>query len=72
MKQSNPLSLEKKRRKYTTKDVITVTGNKREISKENWKSSLSNNRDNCSFLFRYCKDSELSDFCVLKLDLLIW
>lgn len=35
-------------------------------------SSLSNNEDDCHFLFGYCKDYEMSDFCFLKLDLLIW
>lgn len=48
-----------------------VTGNNREISKENWKSSLSNNRDNSHFLFVVETDSEMTDFCVIKSYLLI-
>lgn len=51
-----------------------ATGNNREISKESWKSSLSNNRDNShfsSFFFVIEKDFEMTDFGAIKLYLLI-
>ncbi len=68
--ESPSLAKKKVQKNNTTKDVITVTGNKREFSKRKLgESSLSNNEDNCYFSFCYPKDyiMKMGDFLYWKI-----